>query len=322
MAGCVHEPGPHEPRAAAPVPAAMDLAFAPLPMALPAANPVPPPPRTAPDVVRLALRVPDGGGDRRVDLDWFRPVAPGPRPVILLLPVSGGHFEIENLFARYFADQGYAAVLVRRDESYSNGQLLAAVDPILRRSVVDGRRVVDWIGTRPELDPDRIGLFGISLGGIEATVLAALEPRIGAAVIGLAGGDLPQILVTSEHAGLARDRREWMDATGRDAAAAEAYLRRTLAHEPLQYAAYGDPRRVLMILARFDRAIPYRNGVRLRAALGDPETITLPTGHYTAALAIPWLRPAVLEFFERRLRAPEPAGPLRRTVVADRTADL
>lgn len=44
------------------------------------------------------------------------------------------------------------------------------------------RAVCDWIGTRGDLDAQRIGLWGVSLGGYYAPRAAALEPRVRACV--------------------------------------------------------------------------------------------------------------------------------------------
>ena len=45
-------------------------------------------------------------------------------------------------------------------------------------SVIDYRRAIDYLETRPEIDKDRIGLIGYSLGGAMAYALTAVEPRI------------------------------------------------------------------------------------------------------------------------------------------------
>jgi dipeptidyl aminopeptidase/acylaminoacyl peptidase len=42
--------------------------------------------------------------------------------------------------------------------------------------------VVDFALTRPEVDPDRIALMGISLGGYLAPRAASAEPRIAACI--------------------------------------------------------------------------------------------------------------------------------------------
>ena len=47
-------------------------------------------------------------------------------------------------------------------------------------------RAVDYAASRPEADPARIGMLGLSMGGMEALLLAALDPRIGV-VVSVAG---------------------------------------------------------------------------------------------------------------------------------------
>lgn len=42
----------------------------------------------------------------------------------------------------------------------------------------DDRRSVDYLLSRPEIDPDRIGCGGLSMGGLRAAFLAGLDPRI------------------------------------------------------------------------------------------------------------------------------------------------
>jgi cephalosporin-C deacetylase-like acetyl esterase len=45
-----------------------------------------------------------------------------------------------------------------------------------------GKTVVDWLLARPEVDPDRVGIFGNSFGSFFATIVTATEPRIKACV--------------------------------------------------------------------------------------------------------------------------------------------
>jgi hypothetical protein len=309
LVACQRVPPAVPARAAAPVPAETRDRFA------GALIPLAPEPR-GPLIVegqhvveRLSLASPRNADTaRRVAIDVYRPSTGAPRPVLLLLPSAGGSYWIERSFARYFADRGYAAILLRREKLRPGEKLIEAVDDLLRQSVIDGARVLDWVATRPDLDPQRVGLFGISMGGIKGALLAPLEPRIGAAVLGLAGGDLPVILTQTTEPGIAAERAAWLARSGLDLAGAERELRRVLEHDPLDHAVHADPRRYLLILARFDRAVPVANGWQLWAALGKPATIVLPTGHYTAVLAIPWLKPAILEFFNSAL-APAPPVP-------------
>jgi dienelactone hydrolase len=47
----------------------------------------------------------------------------------------------------------------------------------------DDIRTVDYLASRPEVDPKRIGCLGISMGGYRTAYLAALDPRIAAACV-------------------------------------------------------------------------------------------------------------------------------------------
>ena len=47
----------------------------------------------------------------------------------------------------------------------------------------DDLRTVDYLLTRPEVDPERIGCVGLSVGGVRSGHLAALDERIKAAVV-------------------------------------------------------------------------------------------------------------------------------------------
>ncbi len=46
----------------------------------------------------------------------------------------------------------------------------------------DYRRAIDYLETRPEIDKQRIGLFGYSMGGAQAYLLTGVDPRIKSAV--------------------------------------------------------------------------------------------------------------------------------------------
>jgi fermentation-respiration switch protein FrsA (DUF1100 family) len=54
--------------------------------------------------------------------------------------------------------------------------------PFLYDTVWDAMRLVDYLETRSDVDRARIGLMGISKGGMETYLAAAVDPRIAAAV--------------------------------------------------------------------------------------------------------------------------------------------
>jgi len=54
---------------------------------------------------------------------------------------------------------------------------------LLTLNIWDGMRTIDYLQSRPEVDPRRIGCVGLSFGGTMTTYISALDPRVKAAVI-------------------------------------------------------------------------------------------------------------------------------------------
>ena len=143
----------------------------------------------APEAVRY--RSFDG---REIPCAYYRPAGAGPFPVIV--DVHGGpesqarpYF---NPVRQYLVGQAGFAVLVpnvRGSDGY--GKAYLQLDDGERRedSVKDLGALLDWIGTRPELERTRVGIYGGSYGGY--MVLAALTTyperiRAGVDMVGIA----------------------------------------------------------------------------------------------------------------------------------------
>ncbi len=94
-------------------------------------------------------------------------------------------------FAKLAVQRGYLAVAMRWygegiGESYDEAVLnLARQHPGITgmaKVIEDTRRLLDYLGTRPDVDRQRIGIIGHSLGGKMALYAAAFEPRLAAVV--------------------------------------------------------------------------------------------------------------------------------------------
>ncbi|PZC49423.1 MAG: Dienelactone hydrolase [Chloroflexi bacterium] len=55
------------------------------------------------------------------------------------------------------------------------------------QTVVDWMRTLDYVVTRPEIDPRRIGFVGFSMGGMRGAPFVGLDARVGAAVFCISG---------------------------------------------------------------------------------------------------------------------------------------
>ena len=237
-----------------------------------------------------------------VEFEWFESTAPGRRPAIVFNPILGGDYPLERGICRFLADHGFHVALVHRKTlKLSPEHDVARLELLLRQAVVRIRQVVDWMASNERVDAERMGSFGISMGGIASVITAAVEPRLKAHVVSLAGGDLPEIIATSNDPLLAKPRAAYLAAQHLDAKTLEARLRETLRTDPIRLAPYVDASRVLMIITLFDRTVGTSNELRLWRALGKPRAAFLPLGHYTAYLSLPYLNRLSLRFFRDRL---------------------
>lgn len=224
-------------------------------------------------------------------------------PVIMVLPILGGRNVIAEIFARYFVENGYAAVIVHRQQEYKELADLKLLNPTLQQMVIDHMQAVDWVETRTELDASRIGVFGVSMGSIKAAMLAPVDRRIKAAVLGLPGGDIPYVLSYSTESGVKRARSKYLEETGLTPDLLYAYLQEEITCDPIHHAPYMDPANVLMFIAWFDDAVPYSRGNALWREAGKPEVVYLVAGHFSAYLYLPYVKARTLSFFNRRLVA-------------------
>lgn len=262
--------------------------------------------------VKLQAARKSHGTNRWIEIDYYRPNATDRTPVIMVLPMLGGGYDLERHFAGYFAARGYAAAIVRRDRRQKQMKI-EELDALMRQMVLDHRQVVDWFEAQPELDTARLGVFGVSMGGIKGALLVALEPRIQAAALGLTGGDLPFILTRTTEAGLVRRREQEMKDRNITLEECERQLREIIQCDPMLYAPFVDPRKVMLVLARNDTVVPIEKGVELKEKMGNPETIFIPGGHYTAVLAIPYIKSRSMAFFEKRFAGVKTEGDSRIT---------
>lgn len=122
----------------------------------------------------------------------------GPRPVVIALHGTGGSKANMLAFCRKLATNGFVAVAIdgryhgeriatgKGTESYYAAIVRAWESgdehPLYYDTVWDIQRLLDWLSDRADVDKRRIGLFGISKGGIETYLAAAMDRRVAVAV--------------------------------------------------------------------------------------------------------------------------------------------
>jgi predicted alpha/beta-fold hydrolase len=251
--------------------------------------------------VSLAASLGEFDDDSPITFEYYEQIDNELSPVVLLLPILNGQKNLMRPFATHFARNGYAAIIVDTVQRKTLLDDLINPEQAIRQTVMRHRRVIDWVESRPELDISKLAVFGASLGGFNALFLAAFDERVSVVSPALVGGSLPYVLVNSNE----RRIEEAVTGVKTELSLNDEqllhYLEQNIKTDTLSVAPHVNADRVLMVLARFDKAVPYDSQVQLRTAIGYPEAITLPTGHITAAAYLFYLRSRVLKFFDRKL---------------------
>ena len=139
------------------------------------------------------------------------------------------------------------------------------------------RRAAAWLTGRPEIDPEKIGVTGISLGGIVSSVAAAVDPAISRVALLLAGGDLARVLWEMPEG--AKYKALWIK-SGRTFDDLKAL---TDPFDPLTHAKGLVGKRVIMMAGNVDEVIPPASARKLWETAGRPPITWFDCGHYSAA---------------------------------------
>lgn len=229
------------------------------------------------------------------------------RPAVICLHILDGSLELVQMLASVLASHGVPAVVFPLPyygtRGTSEGPYRILANPqlfvsVLEQAFLEVRRAVDFLASRPEVNPQQIGVAGISLGGIIAASAAEREARVYKAGLILAGGNLRQIVATAREATPLRDFIAKLDSEQ------QALIWATLDQvDPLAGVQSLKERaqrgQVLMINAAEDEVIPRICSEQLAAALGISDRVVwLPNlGHYTAIAALPGILERMSAFF-------------------------
>lgn len=237
-----------------------------------------------------------------VHAEYYRPEGAGPFPGVIILDITGGNQQLSRTIALTFAQNGIAGLFVQmayygpRRPPGSKLRLLSTNIPqtmeAIRQTVLDIRCAAAWLAERPEIDRQRLGIHGTSLGSMIGALAAEMEPRLRRVSIALGGGGLVEHYYDDPRA--APYRKLWEAVGG-----TKAQVVRLLAPvDPLTYAQNLKARKVLMIAGKRDEIVPPRTTEALWEAAGKPPILWFDCTHYGAALYFAPMINAVVRFFQ------------------------
>jgi dienelactone hydrolase len=225
-----------------------------------------------PDYQRIKLYFESRPGEQVPTLLTFPLQMKGKVPCIVFLHGIGQNKGILDNICAPFNKAGFAMATFdqyMQGERKIQGALNSAVAFRQRpwKTVNDTRRLIDYLSTHPDIDPDRIYLVGASYGAITGSTVTAFDKRIRAAVLIYGGGDIAKLLsapmiadeVTKRHIPLGL-----LQGLGRFLLGPS---------DPVQYVAQIAPRPILFQNGSGDRLVCPAAAKALQEAAQDPKEV-------------------------------------------------
>jgi dienelactone hydrolase len=246
----------------------------------------------------------DGYRDIPVPTVLARPLTgDGPFPCVIFLHGIGQKKEFLEEIAKMYTDAGFAICCfdqyTRGERRIPKGNYIEDTWALRRRgamTVVETRRLIDYLETRSDIAKDRIYLNGASFGAITGSTAAAFDTRIRATVLCYGGGNL-QTLLASDAA-----KKEFAKNDMESMLGPVIWLGSYLFDpaDPIHYVSEISPRPVLMQSGSHDSIVPFESGKMLFDAAKDPKEfvvydsdhIGLDPAHVVKVLSdtIAWLK--------------------------------
>jgi len=197
------------------------------------------------------------------------PGGSGPHPTVLMAPGLDSTKEELQATATFLLARGLATVAID-GPGQGESEYSLPIEPAYEKVAT---AAVDWLLTRDDVDPQRIGFFGVSLGGYYAGRAAAYEPRL-RATVALCGAysfdwdwdDLPDLT-----------RAAFQQRSG---ASTPDEARAKAATLTLQDAAPLATRPLLVVHGARDRLLPAHHAERLAAEAPGAQLLMYPDGNH------------------------------------------
>jgi dienelactone hydrolase len=247
--------------------------------------------------------------------DYFQPKNAKNAPLVVLLHGIGDLSVTPcKMLAKALARQGIASfVLYSVMHSSRMPQSVSQRFPHLTSeewfeshliSVIDLFQVMDWAESRPELDAEKIAAVGISFGGFITSIAMGLDKRLKAAALIVSGGNSTKIGWERRASNYNKGHKQTREAYQKTIKTYLEYLAEVEEKglervEPPQQSFWIDPmtfahllrkRPVLMLNARWDKAIPRRATLDFWEAAGKPPISWFPASHPSIWLWYPFIR--------------------------------
>jgi len=185
-----------------------------------------------------------------------------------------------------------------------------------RIAVTDVRQVIDWAMKREEIDIQKVGYIGLSLGAFVGSIVMGIDSRIRAGVFIVAGGNSAKI---QQHSRFSKFRKQYRFETKDYEDYQTSYnqylsqipitgwekvepARQSFLIDPLTYAHLLKERPVLMLNALWDEFVPRETTLDLKNAYATCEISWFPANHPSIWLYYPLIAKRIQQFLDKSFK--------------------
>ncbi|MCB0378381.1 MAG: hypothetical protein KDD33_07805 [Bdellovibrionales bacterium] len=240
-------------------------------------------------------------------------------PMVVMLPPMGGINMLDRRMANTFCDEKIAAYIIMNDFTgvqSGNTPPVDDHDKAFHRTISALKASLAFANDYEHTNGEKVGLFGVSLGGILGSFSMQTQAQVAAGFFIVAGGDVPSILADSDQEDVTRVRQERMQQEGFNSKAEyEAWLRLHLNYDPQDLAPSVPTETVQMVISRDDYHVPTARQVDLHGAFGEPQAYYFNSGHVGTVIdVLLWEsnRLIISDFFKERFTLENPRVELAR----------
>lgn len=252
------------------------------------------------------LSIPDPANKTTFDIESrvYRP-AQGPFPVVFILPPIVGETPLDGALGLSLCLSGFGAYVVDvlNDPPDAEEVLnLNVHEDALFRAEVALRTILAQLKLDPNVNQS-YGILGASQGGIISSYLSGVIDELKATVLIASGGNIPEILASSEQEAVRTQREERMRVF--NVQTSEQYRELVSPYvtlEPLVLARNIKPESTLMFVLTNDIDVPTKNQRDLAAVIPGREVIEINNTHVPGIIeASTRYADRILNFFRSRL---------------------
>jgi cephalosporin-C deacetylase-like acetyl esterase len=190
-------------------------------------------------------------------------------------PLIAGRYEVLSIEPRFSGSR-----ITSKVEAFAAQHDPNVLAQLIRATVIDLRRGIDYLESRPDCKQGGVGYIGISFGGILGSLLAGADSRVQAPALIAAGGNWRILLKGTDLV---------LPGVEDQPARFDAALQALAPLDPDRWVPRISPRPVLMINGRHDHTVVPPAAMALHAAAGQPKKVVWYAGGHDPFTG-PWAK--------------------------------